>query len=111
MGSVFVVLKVLHELGHGFAAKAFGGEVHDMGVMFLVFTPVPYVDASSSWAFASKGQRALVAAGGMIAELFVAALAFIALFFLNLPFPAVILAAGLWGFFTAQRDGDRGASC
>ncbi|MDJ0852759.1 MAG: HlyD family efflux transporter periplasmic adaptor subunit [Myxococcota bacterium] len=73
---VFVVLKVFHELGHGFAAKAFGGEVHDMGVMFLVFTPVPYVDASSSWAFPSKYQRALVAAGGMVAELFVAALAF-----------------------------------
>jgi putative peptide zinc metalloprotease protein len=72
---VFVVLKVFHELGHGFAAKVFGGEVHDMGVMFLVFTPVPYVDASSSWAFRSKYQRALVGAGGMLAELFIAALA------------------------------------
>jgi putative peptide zinc metalloprotease protein len=72
---VFPLLKGLHELGHGYAAKAFGGEVHDMGIMFLIFTPVPYVDASSSWAFRSKVQRAGVAAGGMIVELFIAALA------------------------------------
>lgn len=73
---IFPLIKVLHELGHGFAAKAFGGEIHDMGVMFLVFTPVPYVDASSSWAFASKYKRALVGAGGMLVEIFIAALAF-----------------------------------
>jgi putative peptide zinc metalloprotease protein len=73
---LFPVLKIFHELGHGYATKAFGGEVHDMGVMFLVFTPVPYVDASSAWAFPSKARRALVGAGGMIAEVFLAALAF-----------------------------------
>ncbi len=73
---LFPVIKVLHELGHGYAAKVYGAPVHDMGVMFLIFTPVPYVDASSSWAFSSKYRRALVGAGGMLAEVFVAALAF-----------------------------------
>jgi putative peptide zinc metalloprotease protein len=73
---IFPMLKALHELGHGYTAKVFGGQVHDMGIMFLVFTPVPYVDASSSWAFRSKYQRALVGAGGMVMEAFVAALAF-----------------------------------
>jgi putative peptide zinc metalloprotease protein len=72
---IFPLLKLLHEFGHGFAAKHFGGQVHDMGIMFLVFAPVPYVDASSSWAFDSKVQRALVGAGGMLVELFVASLA------------------------------------
>jgi len=48
---VFPVIKALHELGHGMATRVFGGEVHDMGVMLLVFTPVPYVDASSASAF------------------------------------------------------------
>jgi putative peptide zinc metalloprotease protein len=43
--------------------------------MFLVFAPVPYVDASGSSAFADKRQRALVAAAGMLTELFLAALA------------------------------------
>jgi putative peptide zinc metalloprotease protein len=73
---VFPLLKSLHELGHGYAAKALGGEVHDMGIMLLVFTPVPYVDASSSWSLQSKYHRALIGAGGMIVELLVAALAF-----------------------------------
>ena len=71
----FPVIKVLHELGHGFVARRFGAEIHDMGIMLLVFTPVPYVDASSASALPSKHQRALVGAGGMLAELFVAALA------------------------------------
>ncbi|PYN82900.1 MAG: hypothetical protein DMD96_04520 [Candidatus Rokuibacteriota bacterium] len=72
---LFPVIKSLHELGHAYATKAFGGEVHDMGVMFLVFTPVPYVDASSASAFQSKWQRILVGAAGMVVEVFLAALA------------------------------------
>lgn len=74
--ALFPVIKILHELGHGYATKNFGGEVHDMGIMFLVFTPVPYVDASAAWRFPSKYHRALVGAGGMLAEIFVAAIAF-----------------------------------
>ncbi len=71
----FVVLKGLHELGHGYAVKAFGGTVHEIGVMFLVFVPMPYVDASAAAEFRNKWHRALVGAAGMIVELFVAALA------------------------------------
>lgn len=43
---------------------------------------------------ALKGRAALV----------IAALAFLALFALNAPFPLVILAAGLWGYATATAD-------
>jgi putative peptide zinc metalloprotease protein len=53
----------------------FGGEVHEMGVMILVVTPVPYVDASAASAFPGKWQRVLVGAGGMVIEVFIAALA------------------------------------
>ena len=73
---LFPLVKVLHELGHGLACKAFGGEVHEAGVMLLVLYPVPYVEASAASAFVSKWQRALVGAAGMLTELFVAALAF-----------------------------------
>ena len=48
---VFPVVKTLHEFGHAFATKAYGGEVHEMGVMLLVLTPFPYVDASAASAF------------------------------------------------------------
>jgi len=45
-----------------------------MGIMFLVFVPTPYVDASTAWAFPSRWARMAVGAGGMIVELFVAGL-------------------------------------
>jgi putative peptide zinc metalloprotease protein len=71
----FPVLKTLHELGHGYATKAWGGAVHELGFMLLVFAPVPYVDASAAAAFPSKWRRALVGGAGMLVELFVASIA------------------------------------
>ena len=72
--AVFVVIKLIHELGHAFACRRFGGECHEMGIMFLVFIPTPYVDASSAWSFPNKWHRIFVGAAGMIVELFVAAI-------------------------------------
>lgn len=72
---LFPLIKLIHEFGHAFAIKAYGGEVHEMGVMILVLTPVPYVDASSSWAFRSKWQRFVVGGAGMMAELLLASFA------------------------------------
>ncbi|KAH2824725.1 hypothetical protein KXV85_000456, partial [Aspergillus fumigatus] len=74
---VFPVLKFFHELGHAYATKIGGGEVHELGLMVLVFAPVPYVDASASISFRSKWRRALVGASGMLTELFVAAIAMV----------------------------------
>ncbi|MDP7288748.1 MAG: PqqD family peptide modification chaperone, partial [Phycisphaerae bacterium] len=76
----FWIVKIVHEFGHGFACKKFGlqaggGEVHTMGIMFLIFMPLPYVDASSAWAFRSKWHRVTVGAAGMFCELAIAAIA------------------------------------
>jgi putative peptide zinc metalloprotease protein len=71
----FAVLKAFHELAHGLATRAHGGEVHDMGVMFLVFSPLPYVDASAASAFPGKWSRILVGSAGILVELFLASLA------------------------------------
>lgn len=71
----YPAVKLIHELGHGYAVKARGRQVREMGVMLLILMPVPYVDASAASALTSKWRRALVGAAGMIAELFVAALA------------------------------------
>lgn len=67
--------KVLHELGHGLFTKVWGGQVNDCGVVFVVGTPLPYVDASAATGFAAKRQRLMVGAAGMAVELFLAALA------------------------------------
>ncbi len=72
---VYPVVKSLHELGHAYATRRWGGEVHEIGVMLLVLTPVPYVDASSAWGFADKRKRMLVGAAGIAVELFLGALA------------------------------------
>ena len=57
------------------AMKALGGSCREMGLMFLVFIPVPYVDASESVTLPGKWQRMLIGAAGMIAELGLAAIA------------------------------------
>lgn len=70
-----IVIKALHEFGHAYFCRRFGGEVHVMGVMLMIFTPMPYVDATSSWSFRERWKRVLVGAAGMIVELFFAAIA------------------------------------
>ena len=105
---LFPCIKACHEFGHAFATRVFGGEVHEMGVMLLVVTPVPYVDASSSWAFQQKWRRMLVGAAGMVVELFIAALALF--FWLNaepgvlrtLAYNAVFIAGASTIFFNAN---------
>ncbi len=71
----YPVVKFCHEMGHAWAVRRGGGEVHEMGLMFLVFAPVPYVDASASAAFRDKWARIGVAGAGILVELFLAALA------------------------------------
>ena len=72
--TLYPLIKALHELGHGMAVKAWGGEVHETGINLLVFMPVPYVDASAAWSFRDKRRRAIVGAAGILVELFLAAL-------------------------------------
>ena len=72
---VYPLVKGIHELGHGFAVKKWGGEVHELGIMMLVLMPVPYVDASAASSFRSKRRRMIVGAAGIIVELFLASVA------------------------------------
>lgn len=71
----YPLVKAFHEWAHGMAVKAWGGHVREVGLMFVIFMPVPYVDATYSYRFTSKWVRALVAATGVMAELLLGALA------------------------------------
>jgi len=71
----YPLVKLLHELGHAYTARRWGCEVHEMGVMFLVLIPLPYVDASSSAALADKRGRMLIAGMGIMTELAIASVA------------------------------------
>ena len=59
-----IIVKTLHEFGHAYFCKKFGGQVHVMGILLMIFTPTPYMDATSSWGFRSRRQRILVGAAG-----------------------------------------------
>lgn len=69
------LLKGLHEFGHGLTCKNYGGEVHELGILFLVFTPFLYCNVTDSWIFPSKARRLLVTSGGIMTEVLFAALA------------------------------------
>lgn len=77
MALVYPFVKLIHELGHAYAVKRWGGEVHEMGVMLLVMFPVPYVDASAASSFHNKYQRMIVGAVGILGELLMSAIAMI----------------------------------
>lgn len=64
----FVLLKVWHELGHGYACKRFGGYVPQMGMILIAGTPAAFVDASAAWKFPQRRRRLLVMLGGMYFE-------------------------------------------
>jgi putative peptide zinc metalloprotease protein len=78
MALAWVAIKAFHEFGHAFAVRTWGGEVHEVGVVFLVFFPVPYVDASAASAIPDKRKRMAVGGAGIAIELFVTALALFA---------------------------------
>jgi putative peptide zinc metalloprotease protein len=69
------VVKVIHEFGHGLTAKHFGGEVHEMGMLFLVLTPALYCDVTDSWLLPSKWKRIWISAAGIYVECFLASIA------------------------------------
>lgn len=71
----YPIIKGLHEFGHAYTVKQWGGEVHEMGIMLLVFVPIPYVDASASSAFWDKRKRVLVDGAGILTEAFLASVA------------------------------------
>lgn len=70
-----IVLKAVHEFGHAYACKHYGGHVPEMGLYLIAFTPCAYVDASACWGFVSKKQRVFVCLAGMYVESIFAALA------------------------------------
>lgn len=70
-----ILVKVVHEFGHGLTCKHYGGEVHEMGFMAMVFSPFLYADVTDSYLFPNKRHRILVAAAGIYIELVIAAIA------------------------------------
>ena len=84
---VAAVVILIHELGHGYMCKFFGGEVRELGFMLLYFQPAFYCNVSDAWSFPERRARLWVTAAGMWIQLVVAGVAAIAW---------GILAPGTW---------------
>ncbi|TWT79830.1 Peptidase family M50 [Planctomycetes bacterium CA13] len=67
--------KLVHELAHAIACRAFGAECRQIGVMLLFGMPVLYCDVSDAWLLPERWKRIVVSAAGMLAELVIAAVA------------------------------------
>jgi putative peptide zinc metalloprotease protein len=74
----FVVLTIvvvsLHELGHAFTLKHYGGIVPEMGVFFMLLIPACYTNTSDSY-WLKKHQEVLVIGAGIICQVLIAAVA------------------------------------
>jgi putative peptide zinc metalloprotease protein len=66
---------LIHELGHGFTCKYFGGEVRELGFMLLYFQPAFYCNVSDAWSFPERRARLWVTAAGSWIQIVVASLA------------------------------------
>jgi putative peptide zinc metalloprotease protein len=70
-----MIIKTLHEVGHSLLCKHYGGEVHELGILFIVLTPWMYVNVSDAWIFQKSRQRFLVTVAGLMTELLAASFA------------------------------------
>ena len=55
---------VIHELGHGYTCKYFGGQVHEIGAMLLYFEPAFFCNVNDAWTFPDLKARLWVTAAG-----------------------------------------------
>jgi len=67
-----VLVKSLHELGHGYVSKYFGCRVSSIGIAFLVFFPFLYTDTSDAWRLRDHKDRLLINFAGILTELHLA---------------------------------------
>ncbi len=72
---VFMFVKTIHEFGHGLTCRHFGGEVHEMGGLLIMFTPYLYCNVSDAWILPDKKRRILVTAAGIFIEMTLAIVA------------------------------------
>jgi multidrug efflux pump subunit AcrA (membrane-fusion protein) len=67
--SIFVT--VLHEFGHGLACKKYGGDVHEMGALWIFFTPCLYCNVSDAWMLPGRWRRFLISMAGTYIDLLI----------------------------------------
>jgi putative peptide zinc metalloprotease protein len=70
-----MLVVTLHELGHAFTLKHYGGIVPEVGLLFMLLIPAAYTNTTDSYRLVKGRQRVLVIAAGVIFQLIIAACA------------------------------------
>jgi putative peptide zinc metalloprotease protein len=68
-------VSIWHELGHAFACKRYGGEVHDIGFMIFYLQPAFYCNVDDSYIFPKQSHRLAATFGGPYFELMMCSVA------------------------------------
>ena len=71
---LIMVVVCLHELGHAFTLKHYGGVVPEMGLLFLCLIPGCYTDTTDQYSLVRRKQRVLVVAAGVLVQVAIWAL-------------------------------------
>lgn len=65
----YLGVKACHEIGHGLACRYYGGQVREMGLLFLFFSPCLYCDATDAWMIPNKFRRMMISLAGVYVEM------------------------------------------
>jgi putative peptide zinc metalloprotease protein len=68
-------VKILHELGHAYAAVRYGCRVPVIGVAFMMMAPMLYTDVTDAWRLTDRRQRFVIDFSGVGVELALACFA------------------------------------
>lgn len=71
--AMFVV--TIHELGHAFTLKKYGGIVPEIGLLIMMFMPAAYTNTTDSYCLVKRRQRILVIVAGVVIQFIIAAIA------------------------------------
>ena len=66
----------LHELGHAFTLKNYGGIVPEIGLLFIMMMPAAYTNTTDSYCLVKRFQRFMVVAAGVLVQFAIWAIAF-----------------------------------
>ena len=67
---ILTVIGAIHEFGHAYVTKIYGGDVHDVGIALFYFTPAFYCDTTDAFLFQNKWHRLWVKTAGIYVESF-----------------------------------------
>ncbi|MDY6804600.1 MAG: hypothetical protein SXA11_12440 [Cyanobacteriota bacterium] len=73
-GLLTALVVTLHELGHAFTLKRYGGIVPEIGLLMIMLMPAAYTNTTDAYCLVRRYQRVLVVAAGVLVQFIIAAI-------------------------------------